>query len=115
MIMLIAKQWMKIIKLTDYKRQADLDHIEEDIFDRPPTANLTMRLMQIILNAFFNSSKSAEPPNLIPTTSITILPPLQLRYSAHLVYSGQVEAGKVSPDDIGNLSKEGFLVFCHLL
>ena len=59
MIMLNALQWIKTINLTDFKRQAHLDHIEEDIFDRPPTANLTMRLMQIILNAFFNSSKSA--------------------------------------------------------
>ena len=57
--MLIAMQWIKVINLTDYKRQAHLDHIEEDIFDRPPTANLTMRLMQIILNAFFNSFKFA--------------------------------------------------------
>ena len=71
MIMLIAKQWMKIIKLTDYKRQADLDHIEEDIFDRPPSTNLTMRLMQIILNALVNSLESAKPPNLINTHTPT--------------------------------------------
>ena len=51
----------KIKNLTDYKRQADLDHIEEDIFDRPPSTNLTMRLMQIILNALANSLESAKP------------------------------------------------------
>ena len=64
------------VNLTDYKRQADLDHIEEDIFDRPPSTNLTMRLMQIILNALVNSLESAKPPNLINThTHSTHSPP----------------------------------------
>ena len=67
MIILIELQWIKVLNLTDYKRQADLDHIEEDIFDRPPSTNLRMRLMQIILNALANSLESAKPPNLINT------------------------------------------------
>ena len=35
----------------DKKRQAHLNHIEENIFDRPSSTNLKMWIMQIILNA----------------------------------------------------------------
>ena len=48
----------------DKKRQAHLNHIEEDIFDRPPSTNLKMWIMQIILNAIIGTSSTYITDNL---------------------------------------------------